>query len=199
MKNNFLLMLFILIVVTAFSSVSSNRESMHGFVYTPKSRSVLCWIEQNDDCGSASNDPMSIEGASGFPKQGAKDGRIASGDNFWFSQLDQQNSDRWHKNNIKVGKNIFEWFLTQPNYTVSWEFYITKQDWDPNAPLTRDSFESKPFCLRSNDGKKLTVDEMNIECDVPKRSGYQIILGIWTIADTGSAFYQVIDVNISDI
>lgn len=50
-----------------------------------------------------------------------------------------------------------------------------------------------------NDGKKLTVDEMNIECDVPKRSGYQIILGIWTIADTGSAFYQVIDVNISDI
>ncbi|HGJ5883726.1 lytic polysaccharide monooxygenase [Arsenophonus sp.] len=102
MKNNFLLMLFILIVVTAFSSVSSNRESMHGFIYPPKSRSVLCWIEQNDDCGSTSNDPMSIEGASRFPKQGAKDGRIASGDNFWFSQLDQQNSDRWHKNNIKV-------------------------------------------------------------------------------------------------
>lgn len=39
---------------------------------------------------------------------------------------------------------------------------------------------------------------MKIECDVPKRSGYQIILGLWTIADTDSAFYQVIDVNISD-
>ncbi|HGJ5873315.1 MAG TPA: lytic polysaccharide monooxygenase [Arsenophonus apicola] len=198
MKNNFLLILFILIVVTAFSSVSSNRESMHGFIYTPKSRSVLCWIEQNNDCGSASSDPMSIEGARGFPKWGAKDGRIASGDNFWFSQLDQQNIDRWQKNNIKVGKNIFEWFLTQPNHTVSWEFYITKQNWDPNAPLTRNSFESKPFCLRSNDGKRLTVDEVKIECDVPKRSGYQIILGLWTIADTDSAFYQVIDVNISD-
>lgn len=198
MKNNFLLILFILIVVTAFSSVSSNRESMHGFIYTPKSRSVLCWIEQNKDCGSASSDPMSIEGTSGFPQHGAKDGRIASGDNFWFNPLDQQSIDRWQKNNIKVGKNIFEWFLTQPNHTISWEFYITKQDWDPNAPLTRNSFESKPFCLRYNDGKRLTVDEMKIECDVPKRSGYQIILGLWTIADTDSAFYQVIDVNVSD-
>ncbi|WP_119712357.1 lytic polysaccharide monooxygenase [Arsenophonus endosymbiont of Aleurodicus floccissimus] len=37
--------------------------------------------------------------------------------------------------------------MTQPNHTVSWEFYITKQNWDPNAPLTRDSFESKPFYL----------------------------------------------------
>lgn len=142
---------------------------------------------------------MSIEGESGFPKQGAKDSRIASGDNFLFSQLDQQNSDLWHKNNIKVGKNIFEWFLIQLNYTASWEFYVTKQNWDPNAPLTRDSFELKLFCLHSNDGKKLIVDEMNIECDVPKRSGYQIILGIWIITDMGLAFYQVIDVNISDI
>ncbi|MFW0003784.1 MAG: hypothetical protein AB8W78_13165 [Arsenophonus endosymbiont of Dermacentor nuttalli] len=50
MKNNFLLMLFILIVITAFPSVSSNRESMHGFIYTPKNRAVLCWMEQNKDC-----------------------------------------------------------------------------------------------------------------------------------------------------
>ncbi|MFW0038127.1 MAG: lytic polysaccharide monooxygenase [Arsenophonus endosymbiont of Dermacentor nuttalli] len=34
-----------------------------------------------------------------------------------------------------------------------------------------------------------------IDCNVPYRTGYQVILGVWTIYDTGNAFYQVIDAN----
>lgn len=30
---------------------------------------------------------------------------------------------------------------------------------------------------------------------LPERSGYHVILGVWEVADTGHAFYQVIDVN----
>jgi hypothetical protein len=30
---------------------------------------------------------------------------------------------------------------------------------------------------------------------LPERSGYHVILGVWEVADTGRAFYQVIDVN----
>ncbi|MGV2805610.1 chitin-binding protein, partial [Clostridium perfringens] len=32
-------------------------------------------------------------------------------------------------------------------------------------------------------------------CNVPSRTGYQVILAVWEIADTGNAFYNVIDVN----
>jgi len=37
--------------------------------------------------------------------------------------------------------------------------------------------------------------EVSIDCNVPYRTGYQVILGVWTIYDTGNAFYQVIDAN----
>ncbi len=33
------------------------------------------------------------------------------------------------------------------------------------------------------------------DCDVPQRTGYQVVLGVWSIADTVNAFYQVVDVN----
>ncbi len=31
--------------------------------------------------------------------------------------------------------------------------------------------------------------------DVPQRTGYQVILGVWSIGDTANAFYQVVDVD----
>ncbi|CAK8743194.1 GlcNAc-binding protein A [Sodalis praecaptivus] len=33
---------------------------------------------------------------------------------------------------------------------------------------------------------------------LPQRSGYHVILAVWEVADTGNAFYQVIDVDFVD-
>ncbi|HGJ5875317.1 MAG TPA: lytic polysaccharide monooxygenase [Arsenophonus sp.] len=38
-------------------------------------------------------------------------------------------------------------------------------------------------------------DQIYFDCDVPQRTGYQVILGVWSIADTANTFYQVVDVN----
>ena len=40
---------------------------------------------------------------------------------------------------------------------------------------------------------KIPTETVTLNCNIPERSGYQIILGVWDIADTGNAFYQVID------
>ena len=37
--------------------------------------------------------------------------------------------------------------------------------------------------------------EVKHTCNVPNRSGYQVILAVWDIGDTANAFYNVIDVN----
>nr|WP_181994995.1 lytic polysaccharide monooxygenase [Arsenophonus endosymbiont of Bemisia tabaci] len=72
---------------------------------------------------------------------------------------------------------------------------MTTQDWNPNAPLTPVSFDLKPFCERFDGGEMPAKDQIYFNCDVPQRTGYQVILGFWSITDTANAFYQVVDVD----
>ncbi len=53
-----------------------------------------------------------------------------------------------------------------------------------------------PFYVKDDGGAKsgITVThEANVPTD---RSGYHLIVAVWEIADTGNAFYQIIDVNL---
>ncbi|HGJ5877124.1 MAG TPA: lytic polysaccharide monooxygenase [Arsenophonus sp.] len=45
--------------------------------------------------------------------------------------------------------------MTTPHSTTGWEYFITKQDWDPNALLRRAAFELKFFCSRFDGSEKL--------------------------------------------
>lgn len=169
----------------------------HGYIDTPPSRAFLCSSQGgggNQMCGSVQYEPQSIEGLKGFPNAGPSDGHIASGGNPRFNNLDEQSSSRWKKVDIISGKKNFSWTLTAPHRTTSWRYFITQQNWNPNKPLERSDFDLTPFCEQFDDGK-MPSNKVNITCDIPKRTGYQVILGVWDIADTGNAFYQVIDAN----
>lgn len=177
------------------SHAFANNLPRHGYVEKPASRAFLC-SEQggrlNKMCGSVQYEPQSIEGIKGFPDGGPSDGHIASGDNPQFDNLNEQSTNRWKKVELESGKQIFTWSLTAPHSTESWRYFITKQDWDPNKPLVRSDFELIPFCERFDTGKTPS-DKVSMQCNIPEREGYQVILGVWDIADTGNAFYQVID------
>lgn len=88
---------------------------------------------------------------------------------------------------MKSGENMFKWTLTAKHSTESWRFFITKPGWDVNKPLTRADFDLTPFCQQDDNGK-IPTETVEINCNIPERSGYQIILGVWDIADTGNAF-----------
>ncbi|MGQ0417261.1 lytic polysaccharide monooxygenase, partial [Bacillus sp. HC-TM] len=76
------------------------------------------------------------------------------------------------------------------------KYYITKKGWNPNKPLTRSDLDLVPFYVK-NDGGARPGTTVTHEANVPTdRSGYHLILAVWEIADTGNAFYQVIDVNL---
>ncbi|QQG28426.1 lytic polysaccharide monooxygenase [Pectobacterium carotovorum] len=181
------------------SAYAENISPRHGFVDNPPSRAFLCSEEGgnlNKGCGDVQYEPHSVEGKKGFPETGPKNGEIASGGNSRFSELNAQSTIRWHHVDIESGKQMFTWHLTAPHATESWKFYITKGDWDPNQPLSKEQFNSTPFCER-NDSGKIPTYTVKMECDVPTvKPGYYIILAVWNIADTGNAFYQVIDANI---
>ncbi|MGG6313938.1 lytic polysaccharide monooxygenase [Paenibacillus macerans] len=171
----------------------TEKASAHGWVDGPASRAILCKNGQNTDCGAIVYEPQSLEAPKGFPNAGPADGKIASA-NGAFPKLDEQSATRWTKVNLSAGTNTFTWKLNVAHATASWKYYITKPGWDPNAPLTRNSFDLTPFCSVNYGGTQppLTYSDT---CNVPARTGYHVILAVWEIADTANAFYNVIDVN----
>lgn len=176
----------------------SQQAHAHGYVESPASRAYQCKLQLNTQCGSVQYEPQSVEGLKGFPQSGPADGHIASADKSTFFELDQQSPTRWNKLNLKTGANAFTWNLTARHSTTSWRYFITKQGWDASQPLTRASFELTPFC-QFNDGGAIPAAKVTHQCNIPAdRSGSHVILAVWDIADTGNAFYQAIDVNLSN-
>jgi len=167
----------------------------HGYVESPASRAYMCKLGKNIDCGTVQYEPQSVERTSGFPTGALPpDGQLASAGISQYSQLDRQSLNAWTKTPITAGKNTFTWYHTAPHKTVNWRWYITKQDWNPNKPLTRDQFESTPFCTVNGHGQA-PAQRQQMTCNVPQRTGYQVIYAVWEIADTTNSFYQAIDVD----
>lgn len=194
-------------VLTLFSFYAS----AHGYIRMPESRAYLCSfndylkepkIPLNNDCGLGPEyEPQSIETQKGFPESGPPDGLIASGGGIErFSPLDVQTPTRWHKIDMKTGLNTFTWYLTMAHATDNWRSFITKNGWDQSAPLTRSAFELTPFCQRDDHGAMPLIEvDINFICDVPAdHEGYHVILATWDVDNTQNAFYQVIDVNLSN-
>ncbi|WP_058909857.1 N-acetylglucosamine-binding protein GbpA [Entomohabitans teleogrylli] len=167
----------------------------HGYIESPASRAYMCKLGQNVDCGSVQYEPQSVERASGFPSGSLPpDGQLASAGIANYSQLDKQSMNAWTKTPMTAGMHEFVWHHTAPHKTTNWRYYITKQNWNPNKPLTRDQFELTPFCTIDGKGQAPAVTQ-SMNCNVPQRTGYQVIYGVWEIADTTNSFYQAIDVD----
>jgi len=190
-KVHFLYALFGSFIVAIFSLGFSSTVSAHGYVDEPQSRALLCEEGENFDCGGVEHEPQSVEGPGNFPDAGVDDGEIASGGGV-FPELDEQGEDRWAKVPMSSGAYTFHWTLTAAHATDNWDYYVTKEDWDPNTPLKRSDLEL--FCSYDDEGARPDFS-VSHDCEIPDREGYHVILAYWEVADTANAFYQVIDAN----
>ena len=205
-----------LAITLGLASLASQQAVAHGYIESPKSRAFMCSANGgnlNRDCGPVTYEPQSVEYSpsvqhhypkdycSGdFTKCGPANGTIPAGGITSFSQLNEQTATRWQKTTIKPGMNEFTWYYSAGHASAYYQFYITKKDWNPNQPLTRDAFEMTPLLNENAGGARppaggRTKHKVNIPAD---RSGYHVILATWKIADTAATFYQAIDVNIDN-
>ncbi len=195
----------VIVLSTLWVQVESSEA--HGFIKSPESRSYKASLEKQslgytvafEKYGSVINAPQAVEDLKGFPLNGPADGKIASG-NGGSGQidfaLDKQSPSLWNKVNLTGGMQSFTWQYTAPHATSKWHYYITKKDWDPSQPLSRKDLEL--ITTVSHNGTAANnnlTHQINIPTD---RQGYHIILGVWDVADTANAFYQVIDVNLQN-
>ncbi|MDY7043210.1 lytic polysaccharide monooxygenase [Virgibacillus sp. M23] len=177
-------------VMLICSIAFASSVSAHGYVNNPESRNLLCADGANYDCGAIIYEPQSLEAPGNFPEGGPPDGKIASANIFY--ELDAQTEDRWAKVPMTSGPFTFEWTLTAAHATDKWDYYITKEGWDPNDPLERSDFEL--FCSINDNGERPPFT-VNHDCVIPDHTGYHVILAYWEVADTANAFYNVIDAN----
>lgn len=198
------------------SDSNSENESRHGHVFSPASRSYFAWLEGKIDQGALNQ----RESGKFFPATSANladsyapddmrnscpppDGKIASANQNTGQFLDEPGT-HWQKNDVLAGDILtVTWTYSAKHSTRRWNYFITRENWDPNKPLSRAQFESTPFYQvqlpyrpywehsASLAPPEPTVHEMRL----PKRSGYHVLLAIWEVADTGNAFYQIVDLN----
>ncbi|MFI9628297.1 lytic polysaccharide monooxygenase auxiliary activity family 9 protein [Streptomyces sp. NPDC052042] len=133
------------------------------------------------------------------------DGKIASAGRAHAAQLDEARAD-WQKTTVGSGHHLdITWSLDVPRKSRCWKYFITRDGWDPSRPLARSQFEEEPIfevrlCYEPywgpDSGDLVAPNPTKHTISLPDRTGYHVILAVWEIADTGSAFYQVIDVDL---
>jgi predicted carbohydrate-binding protein with CBM5 and CBM33 domain len=146
------------------------------------------------DCGAISYEPQSVEGPKGFPAAGPADGEICSAGHAEFAELDDPRGGDWHTAAVDAGTQTFTWTMTAAHSTATFDYYITDDGYDPTQPLTRAMLEPEPFATFEMGGAK-PDHTMTHDVTLPERSGQQLILSVWNIADTVNAFYSCIDVD----
>ena len=183
----------------ASTLLASTGAFAHGYITTPgtEARGYLCDKQpENSNCNELRGNSQSLEALKGFPASGPADSQIASAGTP-YKVLDEQSPLRWVKKEIESGPMEIHWTFTANHRTAKFHYYMTKQNWNPSAALTRDSFELEPFCeVDYND--QVPPMALSHMCNIPERSGYQIMLAVWDVADTANAFYNVVDLTFDD-
>ncbi|MFF9570738.1 lytic polysaccharide monooxygenase [Streptomyces sp. NPDC014685] len=184
------------LVVAGVSMLATSSAGSHGYTDNPISRQKLCANGTVTGCGNIQWEPQSVEGPKGFPAAGPADGKICSGGNGTFAQLDDPRGGNWPATKVTGGQGFsFRWQFTARHATSDFRYYITKDGWDPTKPLTRADLESQPFMTVPYGGKQPPATLTQQGTIPTQKSGKHIILSVWNVADTANAFYACSDVQ----
>jgi predicted carbohydrate-binding protein with CBM5 and CBM33 domain len=176
--------------------------SAHGWITTPPSRQASCADKSVEEpyCDGVTYEPQSVESPKGAPFQTDVGEHICNGGGSRFAALDTTGAGIWPQTSIPSSQDLdIEWKITVGHKTQNWIYYITKPELelDPSQPLTKADFLEEPILLLDTDtsAPPAAVSHVIPSQGFSNHSGYAVILGIWTIGDTGNAFYNCLDVN----
>ncbi|MFF3734660.1 lytic polysaccharide monooxygenase [Streptomyces sp. NPDC002476] len=184
------------LTIAGASLFATSSAGSHGYTDNPISRQKLCANGTVTGCGNIQWEPQSVEGPKGFPAAGPADGKICSGGNSVFAELDDPRGGNWPATKVTAGQGFsFRWQFTARHATSDFRYYITKNGWDPTEPLTRADLEPQPFMTVPYGGKQPPATLTQQGTIPTQKTGKHIILSVWNVADTTNAFYACSDVQ----
>jgi chitin-binding protein len=196
--------------------ISQSNTPRHGHVFSPASRAYFAWQDGDLDEGALNQ----REAGKFFPEitggltdpfapddevsaEPPPDGKIASAGQLVGAFLDQP-GDHWRKHEVLSGESLLvSWNFTANHPARRWDYFITEENWDSSKPLARNQFGATPFYTVQNNWQPFWQyrDELQPpsptthQVPLPKREGYHVMLAAYVVADTGMAFYQVVDLD----
>ncbi|MFD8392154.1 lytic polysaccharide monooxygenase [Streptomyces sp. NPDC059680] len=187
-------------VVTAGAfALSTGGASGHGYTDLPISRQKLCANGTVTGCGDIQYEPQSVEGPKGFPAAGPADGQLCNGGLSRFAQLSSPTAPSgaaWPTTRVTGGQTYtFRWQFTAQHATTDFKYYVTRQGWNQNHALSRSDLNLTPFLTVPYNGQRPPATLSHSGTLPTGLSGHHVILAVWTIADTGNAFYACSDVT----
>ncbi|MDF3297689.1 lytic polysaccharide monooxygenase auxiliary activity family 9 protein [Streptomyces tropicalis] len=179
--------------------LSTGGATGHGYTDLPVSRQRLCANGTVPNCGDIQWEPQSVEGPKGFPASGPADGRICSAGNTRFARLDAPRTPSggaWPVTRVTGGQSYtFRWQFTAMHATTDFTYYVTRQGWDQDHALTRADLTPTPFLTVPYGGRRPPATLSHSGVLPTGLTGHHVILAVWTVADTGNAFYACSDVT----
>ncbi|QTD98753.1 lytic polysaccharide monooxygenase auxiliary activity family 9 protein [Streptomyces cyanogenus] len=180
-------------------ALSTGGASGHGYTDLPISRQKLCQNGTVANCGQIQWEPQSVEGPKGFPAAGPADGQICNAGLGQFAPLSSPRTPSgaaWPTTRVTGGQSYtFRWQFTAMHATTDFKYYITKPGWNQNHNLTRSDLNLTPFLTVPYNGQRPPATLSHSGTLPSGLSGHHVILAVWTIADTGNAFYACSDVT----
>ncbi|MFF8730304.1 lytic polysaccharide monooxygenase [Streptomyces sp. NPDC015171] len=180
-------------------ALSTGGASGHGYTDLPISRQKLCQNGTVTNCGQIQWEPQSVEGPKGFPAGGPADGQICNGGLSQFAQLSAPKTPSgaaWPTTKVTGGQSYtFRWQFTAMHATTDFKYYVTKAGWNQNHNLARSDLNLTPFLTVPYNGQRPPATLSHSGTLPSGLSGHHVIVAVWTIADTGNAFYACSDVT----
>ncbi|MGW4730454.1 lytic polysaccharide monooxygenase auxiliary activity family 9 protein [Streptomyces shenzhenensis] len=180
-------------------ALSSGGASGHGYTDLPVSRQKLCQNGTVANCGDIQWEPQSVEGPKGFPAAGPADGQLCNGGVSRFAQLSSPTAPSggaWPTTQVSGGQSYtFRWQFTARHATTDFRYYVTKQGWNQNHALSRSDLTTTPFLTVPYNNQQPPATLSHSGTLPSGLSGHHVIFAVWTIADTGNAFYACSDVT----
>ncbi|MFC7305342.1 lytic polysaccharide monooxygenase [Streptomyces monticola] len=180
-------------------TLSTGGATGHGYTDSPISRQKLCANGSVTGCGAIQWEPQSVEGPKGFPASGPADGKICSAGLGQFNELNsptKPGGGAWPTTKLTSGASqTFRWQFTARHRTTDFKYYVTKNGWNDSQPLTRAALDSAPFFTVPYNSQQPPATLEHTGRLPGGKSGHHVILAVWTIADTGNAFYACSDVT----
>jgi chitin-binding protein len=133
---------------------------------------------------------VSLLDAGGRHREIIPDGKLCSAGREKYRGLDLPRAD-WPAKRISAGQLTITYHATAPHAESDFEFYITRQGWDPTEPLRWSDLVLLRTFLDQNPTTFTTWT-----LTIPHRTGRHIIYSIWQrVVGSTEAFYTCSDVD----
>lgn len=191
-------------VVLAFI-VPTTPAIAHGTMSDPASRVYTCKNEgpetpKSDACKAAVAaggtqayydwNEVSLLEAGGRHRQLIPDGKLCSAGRDKYRGLDLQRAD-WPAKRVSPGPLTVTYHASAPHSNSNFEFYITRDGWNPTQPLRW----SDLVHLQTFNGQNPSTFT-NWTLNLPSRSGRHVLYSIWQrVVGSNEAFYTCSDVD----